>query len=161
MEQKPKKKLFIILAVIAVILIAGLSTGYIVINKMFSAFSDSFYQSAAPPSASAEAGGDEVQATPQPPEEQEPAQPSLPQNLSKEQAQEMIDAISFNDKLAVMNILSKSLSAAEYKEMLGMLSGGITAEEMKRAKTILNERLSGDDRQKILDYYAKYSSLLE
>ena len=164
--MKKSKKLIIILSVVVMILIGVLIGGYIVVNKMFSAFSDSFYQTTIPPGGetSGEAIEDPGVSSGETTGEasQEPAV-ELPShlNLSSEEAQKMIDAVSFSDKLAVMSLLSANLKSADYRELVGMLKGGITPEEIKRAKEILNSGLTAEQKKKVLAYYGKYSYLLE
>ncbi|MBR6729216.1 MAG: hypothetical protein IKL80_03550 [Clostridia bacterium] len=185
MEKKSKKKI-IILSVIAVILIGGITAGYIAINKMFSIFSDSFYQvsvpedddvpqdATAPPEVDAdnEGKGEEIagEQTGTNPSAKPPTtatnkpKATLPiegKDISAETSKELMDEVSFSDKLSVIGILNENLSASEYREMVGMLSGGITADEIKRAKEILKESLPKEDKKKIKAYYKKYEDLLE
>lgn len=171
--KKGPKKLIIILSVVAVLLVGGLTAGYITVNKMFSIFSDSFYQVPEPVASeepvAEESPGPAINEEEEKPKETPPAKtPSAPSlenlpsvTLSKEESRQMISAISFADKVAVMKILSAGLSPPEYKEVMGMISGGITAEEVKRARHILSHSLSDGDKEKILSYYAKYAYLLE
>ncbi len=168
MEKKRKKKWIVILVVVLVIVVLGLGAGYVAINKMFSAFSDSFYQT----EVTDPAIEGKVTPTPEstvPPEVEvvedptptKPPKPSPGVVISQNNSRELIEAVPFSDKISVMNILSKNLSAAQYKELVAMLTGGITTEEINRAKTILKESLSPEDKKIILEYYAKYSNLLK
>ena len=186
MEKKSKKKI-IILSIIAVILIGGITTGYIAINKMFSIFSDSFYQvsvpgqedevppgESEPPKADTGGEGSSEETTGEQTGTSQPTNPpttatnkpkaTLPiegKDISAETSKELMDEVSFSDKLSVIGILNENLSASEYREMVGMLSGGITSNEIKRAKEILKESLSKEDKKKIKAYYKKYEDLLE
>ncbi len=164
--MKKSKKLIIILSVVVMILIGVLIGGYVVVNKMFSAFSDSFYQTTVPSQGEASGGvSEDPGVSSEGTTGEAPQEPSveLPShlNLSSEEAQKMIDAVSFGDKLAVMNLLSANLKSAEYRELIGMLKGGITPQEVKRAKEILNSGLTAEQKKKVLAYYGKYSYLLE
>ncbi|MBE7035716.1 MAG: hypothetical protein E7403_00285 [Ruminococcaceae bacterium] len=171
MMKKSKKKVLIIISVIVGILLLLLIVGYIAINSIFSMFSDSFYQVSlqeldgektteqASPTPEANGG---ATATPAP-DDSQPGKPKDPDeiNLSPEKSKELMDAVPFSDKLSVLTILSKNLSAENYREIMGMLGGGITPDEVKRAKEILRNNLSPEDKQKIKDYYNEYSVLLD
>lgn len=166
MQKNKRKKLIIILSVIIGILLVLLIAGYIIINTMFSMFSDSFTQVTL---QDLEKEQTVEQATPSPGIESESTEPqqvgsettSEDLEYSAEKSQEMMDSVSFGDKVSVMTILSENLSAEEYKEMLGMLSNGITSDEINRAKDILRNSLSAEDKKTIKEYYSKYSGLLE
>ena len=154
-KTKSKKKLLTILLIVLLVLLLVLFGGYYAINKLFLMFSDSFYQvepQASPVTSTqptASPSGTEIEL------------PSTDLNLTAEEAKAMIESISFSDKISVMNLLRSSLSAAQYKELLAMLGSGISREEVQRAKNILNENLSIEEKQKVLEYYKKYEELLE
>lgn len=90
-------------------------------------------------------------------------QRELPQevlNMSMADIRALQKQVPLKDKLAVLNILSTSLSAKEYTGLFGMLSGGITREEMKQAYNDVNRKLSPENREKIWGYYDKYKHLI-
>ena len=90
-------------------------------------------------------------------------QRELPQevlNMSMADIKALQKKVPLKDKLAVLNILSTSLSAKEYTGLFGMLSGGITREEMKQAYNDVNRKLTPENREKIWGYYDKYKHLI-
>ena len=164
--EKNKKKTIVILSVVIGVLLILLIAGYILINTVFSIVSRSFTQVTL---EELEKEQVTATATPFPEEGDEPAETSPQPNetdsgdvaYSSEKSQEMMDAVSFGDKVSVMTILSKNLSSEEYSKLLGMLSGGITSAEIEQAKDILRNSLSPEDKQTVKEYYNKYSDLLE
>ena len=81
--------------------------------------------------------------------------------MTPEEFKALEKKVSFNDKVAVLNILSTNLSTGEYQEIVGMVSGGITKEEIRRAHQILSKSLSSENKQKIWGYYDKYIYLIQ
>ncbi|MBE7022376.1 MAG: hypothetical protein E7414_04090 [Ruminococcaceae bacterium] len=184
MKRKSKKKLVIIVAVILAALLAFLVAGYFTINKLFSVFSDSFYQSALmmqdPAANEAEVTPEPAGATEEPVSPDKAQQSATPSTVPKavlpakeeddypfdglhfspEQFKAIDAQIPFNEKLAVLNILRKTLGTAEYKELIAMVTGGITSEEIRRAYDILKANIHGDNKKQILAYYHKYSGLV-
>ena len=146
----------ICLIILAVLVALGV-IGYIVVNLVFSLFADSFYHSVPVPSPAVTDDGGTEEFDP------EAAFKSLPMeklNLTPEKFKRLMKEISFQDKTAVLSLLSSSLSAEQYKELTSMLSGGITSEEIKKAYEVLGQSLSSEDKEKIWGYYNKYAYLL-
>ncbi|MBE7048814.1 MAG: hypothetical protein E7393_05540 [Ruminococcaceae bacterium] len=164
-----KKKVYIVGGVIVLVLGLILLAGYFAIDKMFSIFSDSFYQvesvrPTALPEETLQPNESPDAATQSAAPPLETATPNLlPENMqfSASESKALIESVSFSDKLRVMAILQSSLSSEEYKTMFSMLSGGISQAEIQRAKAILSRRLSPDEKKEILGYYQKYSDLLK
>lgn len=180
MEKKKKKRLTMLVLILAGLVLVALLV-YFVINLVFSIFTNSFYESvvtteevqtAAEPTAVPSGGQEET------PEEQTPqtAPPLTAKtdgdalfkslsvdklNLTAEEFKEIQKKIPFADKVAVLNILSTGLSAAEYKELIGMLGSGITSSEVRRAYQILSKGLSSENKAKIWGYYNKYVYLIQ
>ena len=80
--------------------------------------------------------------------------------VSGEKLKELEKKVSFSDKISVMAILSRNLSASDYTELVQMANGGVTQGEIERAKDILREKLNVDAKVEILNYYNKYVHLL-
>ncbi len=175
MKKQTKKRIIIILIVVAAALAVLLTAGYIAVNMAFSIFTDSFYQSAtvteapaasAEPEAAAENAGETAK-----PEGSSGGQEggSLPQGsvsidklqISAEKVKELEQKVAFSDKVAVLNILSTGLSGADYRELIGMINNGITADEVHKAYRILKENLSQEDKNKIWGYYHKYAHFIQ
>jgi len=168
MEKKQKRKWIVIASIIACAIILLLIGAYIAVNCMFSAFTDSFYQTA-------------VQESPIMGETKEPDEEDLhlsefPEDfaalekekaflthlsLTEEEFRTLNEKISFTDKVNVLNLLKSGLDSEEYKELLAMLSNGITRQEIRRAYTILKQSLSSEDKEKVLAYYNKYINLIK
>lgn len=175
MKKQRKKRIIIILIAVAVALAVLLTAGYIAVNMAFSIFTDSFYQSetateAPATSAEPDATGEHAGETPKP-EEASGGQEggSLPQGsvsvdklqISAEKVKELEQKVAFSDKVAVLNILSTGLSGADYRELIGMVNNGITADEVHKAYRILKENLSQADKKKIRSYYYKYAHFIQ
>jgi len=180
--MKKKKKWILVLSIVAASLLVLLLGIYIAINVAFSMFSESFYQSIIESEEFAQANGNAGETsngqTPTGSEDGETAQQPKPdnsgdegilkkipyekiKNMTPEEFKALEKKISFNDKVAVLNILSTNLSTAEYQEIVGMVGGGITKEEIKRAHQILSKSLSSENKKKIWGYYDKYIHLIQ
>ena len=179
--MKKKKKWPVVLCVILALLICIFIAGYFIINAVFSMFSESFYQSVidsgdfVQSSTNTDVLGNETSAEPTVGggAEQTQGKPSgddgilrkIPyekiKNLTPEEFKALEQKILFSDKVAVLNILSMNLSSAEYQEIVGLVNGGITKEEIKRAHQILSKSLSSENKQKIWGYYDKYIYLIQ
>lgn len=152
------KKKMIITLVIVVVIALGFWVGYQVVTSKTSPPTDSFYQSDTTEKAWEE-GQNKEESSDKTMEESIESIENM--DFSKIDIKGMMESISVTDKLAVMNILGESLAAKDYKELIGMLGGGIDSGEVQRAKNILNENLSKEDKEKIFSYYKKYADLLD
>lgn len=185
MKTKSKKKLWIVLLIVLVVLCGLLAAGYLAVNKAFSVITDSFYKSSVV--LENPSGGSEQQAEGQGESQSEDAaqgqeaadgaKTALPGEISRAaerygispeklkltpaEIKELEKKVSFADKVAVLNILSSGLSASEYKELVGMLNDGISSSDMQRAYQILSKSLSAENKGKVLQYYQKYADLIK
>lgn len=187
LKKKTKKRLWIALIIIVVIIAGVLIAGYVAVNTMFSVFTDSLSHSSisltlpddsagggksgdnnvSPDSGSpaeqagnagetaspGEEGGDK-------PSDNSSGKASSKLEVSGEKLKELEKKVSFSDKISVMAILSRNLSASDYTELVQMANGGVTQGEIERAKDILREKLNVDAKVEILNYYNKYVHLL-
>lgn len=182
MEKKKRKWLKTLLIVLGSLLVV-LAIAYLVINLVFSIFTNSFYESVITTEEIQQSSGEAAEPAEAPEEQgkqteqaEASAAPSTDKpdgdalfkslsidklNLSAEEFKTLQKKIPFSDKVAVLNILSTGLSGAEYKELIGMLGGGITSAEVKRAYQILSKGLSSENKAKIWGYYNKYVHLIQ
>ena len=187
--KKNRKKTVLIVVLIIMFVLAAIATaGYFAVDKAFSVLTDSLYQSS---SVQEETSLEENRSAEQLPQTNDDGQTSQEQNegkkadgeeekpkdilsaaqekhgikgnmrFSADQVKKLEQSVSLGDKLAVMAIISRSLSASDYQTLLAMTSGGITREEIGRAYSILSRSLSAEDKNKIYGYYSKYAYLLE
>ena len=186
-----KKKTALIVISVTVIVLAGIAAaGYFAINKAFSMLTNSMYQSSSVQEETELSENKSAEQLPGTEGETERPQAggageSNTQNgaggsqkdalsaaqerfgidgsmrFSAEQVKKLEKSVSLGDKLAVMAIISRSLSASDYQTLLAMTGGGITREEISRAYSILSRSLSVEDKNKIYEYYSKYAYLLK
>ena len=181
--QKKKKKRLVIISIITAVLALILLLVYFGVNSLFSMVGDSFYQSEVTiESAGETTSAEEPSVSGEAPDETEPAAETSGQekspvaqsadktertlpfdklNLTSEEFKTLQKQVPFADKMAALAILSKGLSAADYTELIGMLGGGITSSEVKRAYSIVSRGLSSEDKAKIWGYYDKYKYLIQ
>lgn len=186
-KKSRKKTLLIVLGILALFFALIASAGYFAVDKAFSVLTGSLYQSSSVQEETSLEENKSAEELPQNEEEipegqMEEGKTSTGQNaqtkdalsaaqekhgisgsmkFSAEQVQKLEKSVSLGDKLAVMAIISRSLSASDYQTLLAMTSGGITREEVGKAYSILSRSLSGEDKSKIYGYYSKYAYLLE
>ncbi|MBR5236627.1 MAG: hypothetical protein IKW06_04575 [Clostridia bacterium] len=172
MEKKPKKK-WIILGIVLAILLLLAVVGYCLVNIAFSIFTDSFYDAVAPsemPKVVTEILTPEEETPDMPADEKTDTAPETSGQknktgggvlLSAKTIKELEKKVAFSDKMAVLNILSTGLSGADYRALIGMLNNGVTSGEVSKAYQIIKENLSRPDKDKIMDYYYKYSHLIQ
>lgn len=170
--QKRTKRLIVAFSVILSVIIIFV-VGFFCVKNAFSP-PDSFYESDVTTekrenSAEAEnseqepAGEETVTSGENAADDESEKRRELPQevlNLTTVEIKALQKKVSFKDKLAVLSILSTSLSAKEYTGLFGMLSGGITREEIKEAYNVVNRKLSPENREKFWGYYDKYKHLI-
>ncbi len=172
--QKKRKKWVIILCVVLGIILSLLIAGYVAVNVIFSMVSNSFYQSlvtveqsatqtALPPlngdqggEVLAPNGGSDLDIT-----EILPGVNPAKLNMTAAEFKEIEKKVSFNDKLAVLNVLSLGLSKEDYQEVVGIVNDGITVDEVKKAYKIVSENLTKKEKDKIWSYYYKYLHLVQ
>ena len=143
-KKKGRKVFLIILGVVVALAILG----YVLVNVIFSMLTDSFYDSGLGKPSQTETQAMDTPETFDP----EAAFQSLPldkMNLSAADFKVLAKKVSFTDKVAVLNLLRSKLSAEEYKLLTGMLSGGITTQEIHEAYAILSKSLSTEDKETI------------
>lgn len=186
-----KKKTALIVISVTVIVLAGIAAaGYFAVNKAFSMLTNSMYQSSSIQEETELSENKSAEQLPGTEGETERPQTSgagesNTQNgasgsqkdalsaaqekfgidgamrFSAEQLKKLEKSVSLGDKLAVMAIISRSLSTSDYQTLLSMTGGGITREEISQAYSILSRSLSGEDKSKIYEYYSKYAYLLK
>lgn len=81
--------------------------------------------------------------------------------LDAETMKKLESKISVSDKLAVLGILAKSLSAEDYQTLLSYAVGGVDNAKFKAAYELVRTRLGQEEKDQIKAYYAKYIHLLE
>ena len=150
--SKKKKKLLITLIIIAVVLLLALGGVYIAVNYVFSQVSETVTKTTE---------GESVTL----PVLDENNQVVENQNVSvilDEEAMEKIEAkIPINEKLAVLTLLAKSLSAEDYSTLISYAVGGVNEEKFNSAYALMREKLGPEEKAIIKSYYAKYAYLLE
>jgi hypothetical protein len=186
-KRNIKKTVLITVSIILAVILVLATAGYIIIDKAFSMLAESIYPSSeshyettldenkssgtlddgvANEEQPVETGKDEGIGKPQMPND------SLAQvqkkfgiggsmNFSDETVKKFEKSVSMSDKLAVLAIISRGLSTQDYQRLLAMTSGGITRSEVSQAFSILKNGLKSGDKDKIYEYYQKYSYLLE
>ena len=172
--QKKRKKWVIILCVILGIILSLLIAGYVAVNVIFSMVSNSFYQSLVQVEQSAtqtalpaleEGQGDgslapngeaDIDIT-----EIFPGVNPAKLNMTAAEFKEIEKKVSFNDKLAVLNVLSLGLSKEDYQTVVGIVDDGITEDEIKKAYKIVSTNLTEKEKDKIWSYYYKYIHLVQ
>lgn len=187
-KKSRKKTVLIVLGILVLLLVLIASAGYFAVDKAFSVLTGSLYQSS---SVQEETSLEENKSTEELPqtEDEEMSGQAATENgttasetdkendvlsaaqkkhgiqgslkFSAEQVKKLEKSVSLGDKLAVMAIISRSLSASDYQTLLAMTSGGITRDEVGAAYSILSRSLSSEDKNKIYGYYSKYAYLLE
>lgn len=186
-----KKKTALIVISVTVIVLAGIAAaGYFAVNKAFSMLTNSMYQSSSiqeetelsenksaeqlpgtegeterPQTSDADESNTQNGASGSQKDALSAAQEKFgidgAMRFSAEQLKKLEKSVSLGDKLAVMAIISRSLSTSDYQTLLSMTGGGITREEISQAYSILSRSLSGEDKSKIYEYYSKYAYLLK
>ncbi len=171
MQKRTKRLIMAVSIIVGLIIICVV--GFFCVKNAFSP-PDSFYESDVTTenhSDSAEEGNSEQDPTGEEigtsgenaADDESEKRRELPQEvlkLSMAEIKALQKKVPLKDKLAVLNILSTSLSAKEYTGLFGMLGGGITREEMKQAYDVVNRKLSPENREKIWGYYDKYKHLI-
>lgn len=155
MKKSVRKKLLIAGIVLVVLIVGGVVTFRVTVNKMFSKVTQTISESdllqdegdVELPGVAAEDDGDEVE--------------GIKIKLNADTMKKLESEISVSDKFAVLSLLAKALPPEEYSRILSFVSGGISQDEITQTMQILRENLSDDDKQQIKQYYSKYLYLLE
>lgn len=154
MTKKTKKKLLIISTILAAVILVGTVGTYIAANVAFSKITETVGKSM-------EETGEAIEL------------PVLDNNNTIDKTKHIsvvLDAatmkkleskVSVSDKLAVMGILAKSLSAEDYQTLLSYAVGGVDNKKFKAAYELIRTRLGQEQKDQIKSYYAKYLHLLE
>ncbi len=154
MTKKTKKKLLIISIILAAVILVGAVGTYIAVNVAFSKITETVGKSM-------EETGEAVDL------------PVLDNNnvidktkhisvvLDAETMKKLESKVSVSDKLAVLAILAKSLSAEDYQTLLSYAVGGVDNKKFKAAYELIRTRLGQEQKDQIKSYYAKYLHLLE
>ncbi len=154
MTKKTKKKLLIISTILATVILVGTVGTYIVANMAFSKITETVGKSM-------EETGEAIDL------------PVLDNNnvidktkhisvvLDAETMKKLESKVSVSDKLAVLGILAKSLSAEDYQTLLSYAVGGVNNKKFKAAYELIRTRLGQEQKDQIKSYYAKYLHLLE
>ncbi len=154
MTKKTKKKLLIISIILSAVILVGTIGTYIAVNMAFSNITETVGKSM---------------------EETDEAVdlPVLDNNnvidktkhisvvLDAETMKKLESKVSVSDKLAVLAILAKSLSAEDYQTLLSYAVGGVDNKKFKAAYELIRTRLGQEQKDQIKSYYAKYLHLLE
>ena len=151
---KKKKKLLITAVILAVVIILGTVGTLIAVNLTFSKVTQTVGETM-------EESGEAVDL------------PVLDSNnavdknghisvvLDAQTMKKLESKISVADKMAVLSILAKSLSAEDYKTLISYAVGGVDNEKFRAAYELIRTRLGREEKEKIKSYYAKYLHLLE
>ena len=186
-KRNIKKTVLITVSIILAVILVVIAAGYIIMNKAFSMLTESMYPSSEShyettldenrssgtldegvtgEETAAEEGQDESTGKPKTPNDalgqaQKKFGIGGSMNFSAETVKKLEKSVSMSDKLAILAIISRGLSTQDYQRLLAMTSGGITRSEVSQAFTILKNGLRSGDKDKIYEYYKKYSYLLE
>ncbi|WP_424769270.1 hypothetical protein [Paenibacillus sp. sgz302251] len=76
--------------------------------------------------------------------------------VSIEKAKTVQEKITVSEKAQVTSVLLKELNMSDMKELQELASGGLSAEEKKKARTIILERLSADQYDELIQIAKKY-----
>lgn len=149
---KKKKRILITLIIVFFVIVLLLIGAYFMINGLFSKVTDTV----------GEVLSGEKVALPVLDENQ---QIIKDKNISVVLDEETIKAleakIPISEKLEVLAMLAKSLDPDDYSTLLSYAAGGVNNEKFNAAYSLLREKLSDENKEKIKSYYAKYMYLLE
>lgn len=76
--------------------------------------------------------------------------------IPPEKIKEIKDRVSAADKMKAGTLVLKRLDPSEIDELVKMLEGGVTREELKKAKELVYERFTADEIAEIKEIYRKY-----
>lgn len=76
--------------------------------------------------------------------------------VSADKVKELEEDVKLTEKAKAASILLGSLSSSEVNKLKEMASGGITVEEKREAKAILQQKLSAEQYDEILEIAKKY-----
>lgn len=186
-KRNIKKTVLITVSIILAVVLVLLAAGYIVIDKAFSMLTESIESSSGSQyeatldenksSGTLDEGAANEEQTPEEDQSASSGKPKAPNdafsqtqkkfgvggslNFSAETVKKLEKSVSMSDKLAVLAIISRGLSTQDYQRLLAMTGGGITRAEVSQAFSILKNGLKTADKDKIYEYFLKYSYLLE
>ena len=154
MEKKTKKRLLIAGMILVTVAVIGTVVLYFGVNMAFSKVTQTISDSDL-----LKDGNGEVE-LPVVSTGDENAE-SVQVELTPEVIRQLESKISVADKFAVLMILKDALPASEYDKMLGLLTGGVSQNEISEAYAMMRENLTQEQKDQIKGYYAKYMHLLD
>ncbi len=86
----------------------------------------------------------------------EPSEPKKPALLDA-QVNEIKDEVSASDKITAAALAIKRLSSSDINTLKGMLAGGLSEEELSKAKALAYARFTKDEIAQIKEMYARYT----
>lgn len=70
--------------------------------------------------------------------------------------QKISDSITRADKRAMVQLVTSHLSASDIKYLAGLIAGGLTGEEWRKAHRLAKQRFSGEELELVSMYYHRY-----
>lgn len=80
--------------------------------------------------------------------------------IVKETTKKVNQSITRADKQEIMNLIGSRLSSADISYLMGLLKGGLTAEETAAAKKIALSKFTREEISRVQSFYYKYISLV-